>query len=40
VFAPFADAGGAKGAMRSTSGTSADVYPILYFGATPSASSR
>jgi N4-gp56 family major capsid protein len=30
VFAPFADAGGTKGAMRSTSGTSADVYPILY----------
>jgi N4-gp56 family major capsid protein len=32
IFAPFADAGGAKGAMRSTSGTSADVYPILFFG--------
>jgi N4-gp56 family major capsid protein len=32
VLAPFADAGGAKGSMRSTSGTSADVYPILYFG--------
>lgn len=32
VFAPFADAGGAKGLMRSTSGTSADVYPILIFG--------
>lgn len=32
VIAPFADAGGAKGAMRSTTGTSADVYPILYFG--------
>lgn len=31
VIAPFADAGGAKGSMRSTSGTSADVYPILYF---------
>lgn len=30
VFAPFADAGGAKGTMRSTTGTSADVYPILY----------
>lgn len=30
VFTPWADAGGAKGAMRSTSGTSADVYPILY----------
>jgi N4-gp56 family major capsid protein len=31
VFAPIADAGGAKGAMRSTSGTSADVYQVLYF---------
>ena len=31
VIAPFTDAGGAKGAMRSTSGTSADVYPVLYF---------
>jgi N4-gp56 family major capsid protein len=29
VFAPFPDAGGAKGLMRSTSGTLADVYPIL-----------
>lgn len=29
---PFLDAGGAKGAMVSTTGTSADVYPILYFG--------
>jgi len=28
----WADAGGAKGAMRSTSGTSADVYPIIIFG--------
>jgi N4-gp56 family major capsid protein len=32
VIAPWADAGGAKGAMRSTTGTSADVYPVLYFG--------
>lgn len=32
VFLPWADAGGAKGAMRSTSGTSADVYPVLVFG--------
>jgi N4-gp56 family major capsid protein len=32
VFAAWADAGGAKGAMRSTTGTSADVYPVLYFG--------
>ena len=30
IFAPYADAGGAKGAMISTSGTLADVYPILY----------
>lgn len=28
----FADAGGAKGSMVSTSGTSADVYPVLFFG--------
>ena len=28
----WADDGGAKGSMVSTSGTSADVYPILYFG--------
>lgn len=32
VMAPWADAGGAKGALRSTTGTSADVYPILIFG--------
>lgn len=30
IFEPFADAGGAKGSMLSTSGTSADVYPVLY----------
>ena len=30
VFTPFADAGGAKGTMISTTGTSADVYPIIY----------
>src|SRR5271165_557629 len=30
VFVPFGDGGGAKGAMRSTTGTDADVYPILY----------
>jgi N4-gp56 family major capsid protein len=30
VFSPFADAGGAKGLMRSTTGTSADVYPVLF----------
>jgi N4-gp56 family major capsid protein len=31
-LSPFADGGGAKGSMVSTSGTSADVYPVLYFG--------
>src|SRR5574337_466274 len=30
VFTPWTDVGGAKGLMRSTSGTLADVYPILY----------
>ncbi len=29
---PFADAGGAAGSMVSTTGTNADVYPVLYFG--------
>lgn len=29
IFAPFPDAGGAKGLMRSTTGVNADVYPIL-----------
>jgi N4-gp56 family major capsid protein len=29
---PFLDAGGAKGSMVSTTGTSADVYPVIYFG--------
>lgn len=29
---PFLDAGGAKGSMVSTTGTSADVYPVLFFG--------
>lgn len=32
IFEPFADAGGAKGTMLSTSGTSADVYPVLFVG--------
>lgn len=32
VFAAWADAGGAKGAMISTTGTNADVYPVLVFG--------
>lgn len=30
VFSSWADAGGAKGTMVSTTGTSADVYPILF----------
>jgi len=30
LFIPFADGGGAKGTMVSTSGTSADVYPVIY----------
>lgn len=30
VFEPWADDGGAKGSMLSTTGTNADVYPILY----------
>ena len=30
VFEPWADAGGAKGTMISTTGVSADVYPVLY----------
>lgn len=30
IFEPWADAGGAKGTMLSTSGTNADVYPVLY----------
>jgi N4-gp56 family major capsid protein len=29
---PFADAGGAKGSTLSTTGTSSDVYPVMYFG--------
>lgn len=32
IFEPWADAGGAKGTMLSTTGTSADVYPVLYLG--------
>ena len=31
VIAPWPDAGGAKGTLRSTGGTSADVYPVLIF---------
>lgn len=31
-LASIADAGGAKGSMVSTTGTSADVYPVLFFG--------
>lgn len=30
LFTAFADAGGAKGTMISTTGTSADVYPVIY----------
>lgn len=30
VLTPWEDAGGAKGSMKSTSGTSADVYPVVY----------
>lgn len=33
IFEPTADAGGAKGLMISTTGVSADVYPVLYIGA-------
>lgn len=33
VFEPWADGGAAKGAMLSTSGTNADVYPVLYLAA-------
>lgn len=32
IFSPWADAGGAKGAMLSTTGTNADVYPVLFLG--------
>lgn len=32
VIAPWEDAGGNKGTLRSTSGVKADVYPVLYFG--------
>ncbi len=32
VLESFPDAGGAKGTMLSTTGTSADVYPIIYIG--------
>jgi N4-gp56 family major capsid protein len=31
-LASWADGGGTKGSMYSTTGTSADVYPVLYFG--------
>lgn len=30
IFEPFADAGGDKGTMLSTTGVKADVYPVLY----------
>ncbi len=31
IFAPWADGGGTKGSMISTTGTDADVYPVLIF---------
>lgn len=30
IFEPWADGGGIKGTMLSTTGTNADVYPVLY----------
>lgn len=33
IFEPWANGGGAKGTMISTTGVSADVYPVLYLGA-------
>lgn len=33
IFAPFADAGGVKGLMTSTTGVNADVYPALFIAA-------
>jgi len=33
IFEPWEDAGGDKGTMLSTTGTKADVYPIIYVGA-------
>jgi len=38
LFESYPDAGGAKGSMVSTSGTSADVYPIIFLGAHAAAS--
>jgi len=32
IIAPWADAGGAAGSMISTTGTSADVYPVIFLG--------
>lgn len=32
IFAPFTDAGGDANGMRSTGGTFADVYPVLFLG--------
>jgi len=32
IFVPYEDAGGAKGIYLSTTGTNADVYPVMYFG--------
>ena len=38
IFESFADAGGNKGTMVSTSGVNADVYPIIYLAAHAAAS--
>ena len=38
IFESFADAGGNKGTMVSTSGVKADVYPIIYLAAHAAAS--
>ena len=32
IFTPYADGGGAENGMVTTSGTSADVYPVIYLG--------
>jgi len=32
IVEPYADAGGLKGTMLSTSGTNADVYPVIFLG--------
>jgi N4-gp56 family major capsid protein len=32
IFTPYESAGGAHGTLLSTDGTSADIYPVMYFG--------